>query len=93
VKAGGAIFHCFPMCVMNHGFWNEPDRVQGLLFAERMVRADGGLVQNRPVLRIVPEYKTFAPEQRMYTHRFAVRPKHEGPMKFPTQQKYLRFRC
>jgi hypothetical protein len=22
VKPGGAIFHCFPMCVMNHGFWN-----------------------------------------------------------------------
>jgi hypothetical protein len=50
-----------------------------------------GLVQKDGQCYDVPEYKTFAPEPRMYLTVFAVRPKYKAAMKFPTQQKYLRF--
>jgi hypothetical protein len=69
----------------------EPDSVQGLLFPERLVREDGRLTPKDGQCYDVPEYKPFKPEHRMYLTVFAVRPKDKAEMKFPTQQKYLRF--
>lgn len=92
VKAGGAIFHCFPMCVMNHGFWNASPTLFKDFYSQNGWSVQmAGMVHSTGDCYEVPAYKAFAPEPRMYLTAFAVRPKEKKPMQFPTQQKYLRF--
>lgn len=89
---GGAIFHCFPMCVMNHGFWNaSPTMFKDFYEQNGWSVQIAGLVQGTGKFYDVPAYKSFAPEHRMYLTAFAVRPKEKKAMHFPTQQKYLKF--
>lgn len=92
VKPGGAIFHYFPMCVMNHGFWNaSPTLFKDFYSQNGWSLQMAGIVHESGDSYQVPEYKPFEPEQRMYLTVFAVRPQEKQQMRFPTQQKYLRF--
>lgn len=89
---GGSIFHCFPMCVMNHGFWNASPTVFKDFYSQNGWSVKmAGLVMKTGDCYDVPDYKPFPPEPRMYLTVFAVRPKEKVAMKIPTQQKYLRF--
>jgi SAM-dependent methyltransferase len=92
VKPGGAIFHCFPMCVMNHGFWNASPTLFNDFYTQNDWSVQiAGLVQQTGECYEVPAYRAFDPAPKMYLSVFAVRPKERKPMRFPTQQKYIRF--
>lgn len=92
VEPSGAIFHCFPMCAMNHGFWNASPTVFNDFYSQNGWSVQmAGFVQKTGDCYEVPSFKAFEPEPRMYLTVFAVRPKEKKQMQFPTQQKYLRF--
>lgn len=92
VRPGGAIFHCFPMTVVNHGFWNASPTLFKDFYSQNGWSVQmAGLAPATGDCYEVPPHKHFVPEPKMYLTAFAVRPKERKPMRFPTQQKYLRF--
>ena len=90
VRAGGAIFHSFPMTAMNHGFWNASPTMFADFYGQNGWQVQIARLEHDGQAYEVPTYKRFVAQPETYLCVFAQCPAKRAPMKYPTQQKYVK---